>query len=545
MDKNTIEEKEQGIKQRLGILLVLLIGLIIIGGAYAFFTAVFTGVEEDPTISIGAGRLGLHMDGGNDIVMNNIYPRVEAWETKRFTITGNNDTPLHMEYELSLIVTENTFSTNALTYTLESQNTTNDGIPMSAITTQRGIPTGPGVHTLGQGFFDEPGNDMVHTYYLTFFFPSRGVAQNEDMGRSFRAHVGVGEATNHTLRSAILADNQVRTDADFTQVIVDQETWDNAYSYDWECSWMQEWDPAYECDQIVYNREGMSLQSGLFQTNDEHGNAFFFRGSHQGVNNNVIFAGHQWKILRIEGNGNIRMIYNGECPNNQCTINGNNAGENATIGNSAFNTQINHNRFVGYMFGSETGSFNEQHANTHNSTIKNFINNWFEANITGEHLDMVASNTRFCNDRSLTVAYNNATSGLGLNAAHWGFLGRQTAPSLACPRDEDRLELPIALPTADELIMAGAGVWNHESVFFLGTEVNFWTMTPFLTMTGSDATGARTWPMPTIEFGAENMGIMGHSSELSAAVRPVISLNANTPVIRGNGSATDPFIVTE
>jgi len=198
MDQETIEIKQKQTKKRIGILLALIIGVILITGAYAFFTAVFTGVEDDTTISIGGGRLGLHMDGGNDIIMSNIYPRSESWATKRFTITGNNNTPLHMEYELSLVVTENTFSTNAITYTLESQNTTNDGTPMPSINTQRGIPTGSGAHPLGQGVFDEPGNDMVHTYYLNIFFPSRGVAQNEDQGATFRAYVGVGEATQET-----------------------------------------------------------------------------------------------------------------------------------------------------------------------------------------------------------------------------------------------------------------------------------------------------------------------------------------------------------
>jgi len=196
MEISKIQEKQRSTKKRLGILLVLLIGLMLIGGTYAFFTAVFTGVEEDTTISIGGGRLGIHMDGGNIITMNNIYPRAEAWETKRFTITGNNSTPLEMEYFLNLVVTENTFQNGSLTYTLESQNTSNTGTPMSSIIEQRGIPTGAGVHPLGQGVFNQPGNDMVHTYYLTFYFPSRGVPQNEDQGRTFRAHVGIsGEPT--------------------------------------------------------------------------------------------------------------------------------------------------------------------------------------------------------------------------------------------------------------------------------------------------------------------------------------------------------------
>ena len=40
-----------------------------------------------------------------------------------------------------------------------------------------------------------------------------------------------------------------------------------------------------------------------------------------GLNNNLIFAGMQWKIIRINGDGSVRLIYNGECPNDTCTIN--------------------------------------------------------------------------------------------------------------------------------------------------------------------------------------------------------------------------------
>jgi len=197
-------EKENKDTKRLLVvaLIMLLITVGLFGGTYAFFTAVFTGVEEDTTITVTGGSLGIHMDGGNMINMQNIYPREEAWDTKRFTITGNNNTSLEMEYFLNLVVTENTFQSGSLTYTLVSLNTSNSGSPIPEIATQRAIPTGAGVHSLGGGFFDQPGNDMVHTYYLTFFFPSRGVPQNEDQGATFRAHVGItGEAPVITHRA--------------------------------------------------------------------------------------------------------------------------------------------------------------------------------------------------------------------------------------------------------------------------------------------------------------------------------------------------------
>jgi len=191
--ENNVERNYQKENKRylLGFLLMGLVTLILVGGAYAFFTPAVTGTETDTTITIGAGTLGIVMDGGNIITMNNIYPRAEAWETKRFTVTGNNSSTMIMDYSLNLVVTQNTFASGSLLYTLTSINTGATGTVAPNIATQTGIPTGAGTHALGSGVFNVPGTNMVHTYYLTFFFPSRGVPQNEDQGAQFRAHVGI------------------------------------------------------------------------------------------------------------------------------------------------------------------------------------------------------------------------------------------------------------------------------------------------------------------------------------------------------------------
>jgi len=133
--------------------------------------------------------------------------------------------------------------------------------------------------------------------------------------------------------------------------------------------------------------------------------------------------------------GNIRMIYNGTCPDNDCTINGATGGASATIGSSAFNTQFNHNRFVGYMFGEAAGDFNAQHANTNSSTIKTFVDNWFnnDANISAPARSMVANNTVFCIDRTIgsqaahaswSGGSPNANSGMGTTVTAFGVIDR-------------------------------------------------------------------------------------------------------------------------
>ena len=51
--------------------------------------------------------------------------------------------------------------------------------------------------------------------------------------------------------------------------------------------------------------------TGLYAAEDEYGISYYYRGSRKHLNNNLIFAGFQWKIIRINGDGTIRLIYNG------------------------------------------------------------------------------------------------------------------------------------------------------------------------------------------------------------------------------------------
>ena len=331
--------------------------------------------------------------------------------------------------------------------------------------------------------------------------------------------VGAGAQAGVLLRDAILANNTLRNGADFS---------------------------------VVADSTNTATQEGLFSAPDSHGTSHFFRGTHAGLNNNVIFAGYQWKIIRIEGNGNIRLIYNGTCPNNTCTINGNTAAAATAIGPNAFNTAGNQNRFIGYMYGSETGTFAQQHANTNSSNIKNVIDNWFDNNITGADRALVVNNTIFCVDRSLgsqaaqdswpggtTIGPN---TGLGATITAYGATDRlhnnanlsNFQPSLICPRAADTITLPVGMITADEVAMAGArfGIMNHD--FFLRNNTWWWTITP------GRFNGNLAMPFHVTTHGDLNVNT-GVTS--TPQTRPVISLNANV-LATGNGSAADPYIIT-
>ena len=70
--------------------------------------------------------------------------------------------------------------------------------------------------------------------------------------------------------------------------------------------------------------------NGIYKSEDDLGNSYYFRGNV--TNNYVYFAKNWWQIIRINGDGTIRMIY---------TSNPNDSNANQYISRSSFNNNSN------------------------------------------------------------------------------------------------------------------------------------------------------------------------------------------------------------
>ena len=70
---------------------------------------------------------------------------------------------------------------------------------------------------------------------------------------------------------------------------------------------------------------------------------YYYKGNVQ--NNNVLFGGFCWKIVRTTETGGVKIVYNGVQKDGSC----NNTGTDSQIGTSAFNEDINSPAYVGYM----------------------------------------------------------------------------------------------------------------------------------------------------------------------------------------------------
>ena len=90
--------------------------------------------------------------------------------------------------------------------------------------------------------------------------------------------------------------------------------------------------------------ENCEETNGIYEAEDDYGTSYYYRGAVE--NNYVQFAGYYWRIIRINGDGSIRIIYDGTSAHE----NGESSSDRQ-IGISAFNEQYNDNAYVGYMYG--------------------------------------------------------------------------------------------------------------------------------------------------------------------------------------------------
>ena len=180
--------------------------------------------------------------------------------------------------------------------------------------------------------------------------------------------------------------------------------------------------------------------------------------------------------------------------------------------------------------------------NNTNSAIKTTIDNWYKNNLTA-YTSKLADET-FCNDRSIS-------SGTGYKTDSYTFYGSynrnvdRRAPSLKCAQANDKfkvsnasakLDYPVALITADEMAMAG-GVFNTSNTnYYLYNGQYQWSLSPGnFNPSYSNAIVWHVYPSGSLypwSYATDSFG-----------VRPVINLKADTLIIKGDGTALNPYVI--
>ena len=288
-----------------------------------------------------------------------------------------------------------------------------------------------------------------------------------------------------------------------------------------------------------------SHEKGIFAVEDDNGTSYYYRGSVE--NNYVKFAGYYWRIIRINGNGSIRMIYDGTVAHD----NGE-ASEDREYGTSQFNPNYNNNMYVGYMYTSGNA-----HGLGTSSTIKTANDNFYTSKLAS-YASYIDTSSGFCGDRS--TLNNQSGVGTGTVSTYYkGYLRVSTnTPSLKCENSSDyytvssassgnkALTYPIGLITADEVLLAGSsggvfdGAYNYQKSTpnaYLTIGQYFWTMTP---AGYYNPFGSTNWRSHV--FGVHTSGLIDdYDTDGTAGLRPVINLKS-TLKFTGDGTKNNPYI---
>ena len=382
---------------------------------------------------------------------------------------------------------------------------------------------------------------------------------------------------------------------------------------------------------------------GLYKTEDDYGDVYYYRGDVQ--NNNVYFGGFYWKIIRTNGDGSLRLIYNGKTANA--------TGNNTAINNTSYqySTKYPDPTYVGYMYGKnfehqisdettyydiavatkyyfaddyefdettenyklkgnmKQGTFSEMkdefgtypytckstnstascqvlikvnslvsetsakvqyysysstsldgtRTNEVSSNAKTQLDKWYATNIVGQTdddgnlLTNYIIDATFCNNRNVSDKVYN--SGYKLNQSTYYFAYKlfvqnaNKASILKCSSDirdafsvtpsygNSLLTYPVALITADEVVLAGGKFNAMNQNFYLNSSNFYWTMSPYI-FTSHDAR-ARV-------IGVDINGMMiGWQDVLSIfGLKSVINIRSDVLISSGDGTMENPYHLT-
>ena len=498
----------------------IFVAIIFIGATYAFFTAGMSS-ENSTTVRADAGTMKITYSGGANINLAGIYPKDDVWATKTITVTGNNTTDAEMYYKLTLVVDSNTFKTDdPLQYELVSTNTSTNGEIIPNIT--KTDITGTSIE-LGSGKFKKA-NNAKHTYLLKIYYPKKATSQNANQGAAFSAHVEITSAkapTVSNLAETILANNEVKAPITTPGAAI-----------------------------------STASEALLASTEDDYGTSYYFRGAV--TNNYVEFANKCWRIVRVGGDGSVKLILHNDNTTgvaNPCDAANNSASAafarySGTTHKSAFNTNFEDNAYVGFKFGTVGAiDYASTHANTNNSTILTKLETWYNNNL--KTYESVIDDNVWCNDKTNVTdktydPWGNKPNGLGYgtNVTYYGATQRLTSksnsaggtgPSLKCNGELSKITSKVGLITADELAFAGYARGLSNTTTYLqenATDTYWWSLSP------GDFGGGNASVWFVHGDGGFGSGIVNSPG----AVRPSISLKSTTNVT-GNGTSDTPYIV--
>ena len=241
------------------------------------------------------------------------------------------------------------------------------------------------------------------------------------------------------------------------------------------------------------NTEGLHFNSST--------NTYYYRGGNP--NNWIAFNGELWRIVKINNDNTIKIIYEGKKNKTGTEQDGN-------IGNN---------------------TFDDSNANSYNSAvgIKTRLQNWYNSNIKENNMAKVESfawcigKTAYSGSGVSTVTFLSNECGTKTGSTTIGLLnaGDYLYASL------DSNCTTSYKTTGDNGTSCKKDNYLYKNVY------NYWTITP-------DNNSTKVWTV-------NSTGALGPTIDANntAHIRPVINLKSNVYIAQGNGKLDNPYIIKD
>ena len=568
--KNKIIENRVGLLITIGILLIV---TIIVGISYAYFGGIE--IKNNNTVSgnintnsyifttNGTGALSITLDNDKLDVANasNDYSSYVSNTGSNINVSldANGLKKVYCSYDLvyipSTAYTPSSGATNAGLKEFTLSGTSDKGNSFSEIDV-----SGSSAVTLISGIKISTDTNILENWSFTAKYYNLDVIQDNVVGKTFKGNIKVAN-TNCSFNEQILGGNYVLLKSTGASSVAEAKSQIESKTK-----------PDFSTVTTANDKD-------IFSAPDDLGTSYYFRGA---VDNNWVKYGKYskdmyncnngtisntdtgnsctkiassgddiyWRIIRINGDGSIRMIYSGVTPPTESTkvI----KTTDTSLGNSKFNAKYDSAEYVGYMY-----TIGEQHGTSQSSDIKIYLEDWY-ANYT----DLNKTGTKitdqiYCNDRTAStsnVAYSptNYTTLTSWNSKrtyyYYGANGRvgnnPVSPDYKCPVSSDKfttttakgngkLSYPVGLITADEITFAGLPAEVGNNSFYLYTGDYYWAGSP---VSFADGGGAGV-------FDVRGDGLLRRGDvDFNRGIRGVVSLSSESKLL-GSGTYNDVFRV--
>ena len=270
-----------------------------------------------------------------------------------------------------------------------------------------------------------------------------------------------------------------------------------------------------------------TTDEGIFKTNDNDGVSYYWRGA--ATTNYLKFGGYCWRIVRINGDGTIRLIYDGTT----CHNNGEITTDSIAVENVSYSTNKDRSEYVGWTYTEGLQRPTNNNEGTP-SNAKTKLEEWYNANLKSQESKI--ADGKYCNDRNVVNGQSWSSSpSASFNYASYKRLYEDYMPTLNCSSN-DLYTLKVGLIMADEIELSGCKNAINTS-YYLYNGQNYWTISPYQWYYGSSIS------LYARVFAVNSDGYFGYwNVDYTHGVRPVINLKSNV-TLTGTGTINDPYEV--